>query len=336
MKPSAKLYGLDHALLNVELPPKTMWMNMGYWESTSEFPKACQALLDQVLAAGLQKEKSQSVRLLDVGCGCGDQSLYLTSLRKSAYATINSSSTSSFQNISTSYSADSIPRSRIQESDESSLLIDTYIGITLEPAQASLAQQRVESSQVALKSTSKGPVPRIFCANASDPKSWSENLQDSISVLAKSSQDPDTSNWLLALDTLYHFRPSRLPILHYTCNTLHASFMAFDLILQDDVHWFQRLLLRLFCWVSSAPFGNMIPKDQYMQLLMDAGYDSSRIEITDISSHVFAGLSNFLDRRVKEAEPFGFKMGKYRAARKVFGWWAKSGIVRGVVVVARS
>lgn len=25
------LYRLDHAILNVEVPPKTMWMNMGYW-----------------------------------------------------------------------------------------------------------------------------------------------------------------------------------------------------------------------------------------------------------------------------------------------------------------
>jgi hypothetical protein len=28
-----KLYGLDHAILNVEVPPRSMWMNMGYWEA---------------------------------------------------------------------------------------------------------------------------------------------------------------------------------------------------------------------------------------------------------------------------------------------------------------
>lgn len=27
-----KLYGLDHAILNVEVPPRNMWMNMGYWK----------------------------------------------------------------------------------------------------------------------------------------------------------------------------------------------------------------------------------------------------------------------------------------------------------------
>lgn len=26
-----RIYGFDHAVLNVQLPP-TMWMNMGYWE----------------------------------------------------------------------------------------------------------------------------------------------------------------------------------------------------------------------------------------------------------------------------------------------------------------
>jgi hypothetical protein len=25
------LYRLDHAILNVEIPTKTMWMNMGFW-----------------------------------------------------------------------------------------------------------------------------------------------------------------------------------------------------------------------------------------------------------------------------------------------------------------
>lgn len=30
-----KLYGLDHAILNVEAPPRSMWMNMGYWKVLS-------------------------------------------------------------------------------------------------------------------------------------------------------------------------------------------------------------------------------------------------------------------------------------------------------------
>jgi hypothetical protein len=26
------LYRLDHGVLNVEIPPRTMWMNLGYWK----------------------------------------------------------------------------------------------------------------------------------------------------------------------------------------------------------------------------------------------------------------------------------------------------------------
>ncbi len=26
-----KIYALHHGVLNIELPPKSMWMNMGYW-----------------------------------------------------------------------------------------------------------------------------------------------------------------------------------------------------------------------------------------------------------------------------------------------------------------
>jgi hypothetical protein len=33
-----RLYGLEHAILNVDdIPPKTMWMNMGYWEVGCDF-----------------------------------------------------------------------------------------------------------------------------------------------------------------------------------------------------------------------------------------------------------------------------------------------------------
>lgn len=40
-----ELYGLDHAILSVEVPPaKGMWMNMGYW-------KVCSVLRQIVLFA---------------------------------------------------------------------------------------------------------------------------------------------------------------------------------------------------------------------------------------------------------------------------------------------
>jgi hypothetical protein len=333
------MYGLDHAVLNIRLPPQSMWMNMGYWEvsiahnkhshptdllqSTVDFPQACQALLDQVLAAGLLTDKRQSIRVLDVGCGCGDQSLYLIGLQKGASSTISK--------------PDAVLRHRSGvESREASLpLIDTYIGITLEPAQAALAKSRVHGAHEGMENASVRISAEVFRADASDPSSWSGDLLNSVTNLAVSSRSNDTSTWLLALDTMYHFRPSRLPLLQYAHSTLHASLMAFDLILADGVSWRERLVLRIVCWLTGSPFGNFVTRDEYLRMLVSAGYDPSRIEMRDISRYVFPGLSVFLGRRIKEAQPFGMKIGKFRAARMVFDWWARSGVVRGVMVVAR-
>ncbi|KAJ5665690.1 uncharacterized protein N7477_008138 [Penicillium maclennaniae] len=318
------VYGLDHAVLNVQLPLQTMWMNMGYWESTSEFPQACQALLDQVLAAGLLKDKSPSIRVLDVGCGCGDQSLHLLSLRKGSSNKPQSELTTAVRQ-----------RSGQESRRDDSPLIDTYIGITLEPAQAELAQCRVRDARHDFEKPLTRTSAEVFRADASNPSTWSAELRDSVSNVAASSKDDDTSTWVLALDTMYHFRPSRLPLLQYAHDTLHASFMAFDLVLSEGASWQERLVLRLVCWLTGSPFSNFITEVDYLCMLENAGYDISEISIRDVSRQVFPGISGWLSRRVKEAQPFGMKMGKFRAAGIVFGWWARSEVVRGVVVVAR-
>jgi hypothetical protein len=40
-----KVYGLDHAVLNVQLPPQSMWMNMGYWKVSAAFQYIIDLLL---------------------------------------------------------------------------------------------------------------------------------------------------------------------------------------------------------------------------------------------------------------------------------------------------
>ncbi|KAJ5570861.1 hypothetical protein N7535_004521 [Penicillium sp. DV-2018c] len=332
-KPRVNVYGLDHAVLNIPLPPQTMWMNMGYWEHTNDFPEACQALLDQVLAAALSTEPKSAVRILDVGCGCGDQSLYLTTLLKDSSTQSDAGAKSRITapiNSAGINPTESNLRSRHGKSMQSSALprLESYIGITIEPAQASLAAARLNR-----KSDSSIPT-RIFCADAASPTSWTDELKESAATLATQT-DTDTSTWLLALDTLYHFRPSRLPILRYACNTLGASFMAFDLILCSSITWYDKILLRLVCWGTNAPFSNFISEKDYVDMLVEAGYDPALVEIRDISKYVFGGLAGFIERRVEEARPFGIGMGKYLVARVAFAWWARGRVVKGVVVVAK-
>lgn len=96
----------------------------------------------------------------------------------------------------------------------------------------------------------------------------------------------------------------------------------------------QSFLLRLICWVSGTPFDNLLCRTDYEALLVEAGYALDRIELRDISSHVFGGLAEFIRRKDKLLQPYGLSVGRFKGATLAFDWWARSGVVRGVVVVA--
>lgn len=45
-----EIYGLRHILFNLELPPKTLWFNMGLWNKPNlTFPEACENLVHAVI-----------------------------------------------------------------------------------------------------------------------------------------------------------------------------------------------------------------------------------------------------------------------------------------------
>ncbi|OGE50312.1 hypothetical protein PENARI_c017G05967 [Penicillium arizonense] len=297
-KTPAKLYGLDHAVLNIQLPPQSMWMNVGYWEHTNNFPEACEALLEQVVTTALSTEKAPSVRILDVGCGCGDQSLYLHKILRASSPTSRDPGNTSDPQVSKQRLRF---RHSVTEVESSSLLkLESYIGITLEPIQAAFGSRRLKEMQ--LGSPDPQVPAEIFCADAGNPSSWTGELKESITTLetgAKEELSPST--WLLALDTMYHFRPTRLPLLSYAQKNLQANLMAFDLVMADDIPWHQKLLLRVMCWLTNAPFANLVSRSE----------------------------------QAEEGVPYGLKMGKFRVARKMFAWWARGDIVRGLIVVAR-
>ena len=111
---SPDIYSLDHGRLNIALPPQTMWMKHGILEKyatqiysdnqyinsarthhatfadtmrqdTSDFPAACEGLVLEVLKTAklLAPEirttswnRYQTIRVLDLGFGCGDQNSY--------------------------------------------------------------------------------------------------------------------------------------------------------------------------------------------------------------------------------------------------------------------
>ncbi|KAL2836253.1 hypothetical protein BJY01DRAFT_258748 [Aspergillus pseudoustus] len=346
-------YGLDHAVLNLPIPPPSMWMNLGYWKDTTDFPTACAALLDQVLiTAGLLDSDdggggggplphpaNKSFRMLDVGIGCGDQALRILGYKREMPMGGGGG-----------------------DGGGNGLrpLFDEYVGITSLPVQAEFAARRVAKLQEEAdeKSSAQAAKTRagIFCADAAKPASWSKDIHASLEPFRtkphqehatdpekenqelESEEQPEslTETYFLALDTLYHFSPSRVPLLKYTKTTLNANFLAFDLLLpRTPLPLITRLLLRLLCLITGTPYSNFLTESEYISLLVEAGYDESQIEIRDISEHVFSGIARFMKRRVAEAKMFGVGgAGKYKASAVVFNWWA-TGVVRGVVVVAR-
>ncbi|KAJ9267124.1 hypothetical protein DTO212C5_6042 [Paecilomyces variotii] len=283
-----------------------MWMNMGYWKHTQSFPEACTALLEKVLrTAGLLDSNgrplsvrdSSALRIIDVGCGCGDQTIYLMKW----LARID----------------DHAPGS------ERRPLFDAYVGINVNQHQAEFARQRI-------KDTGRSDSIHIFCADAADPTSWSRELKDAVTATSQQGfgdkQSQTAHTWLLALDTLYHFKPSRDPLLSYAARELRASFMAFDLILADSVHPVDNILLRAVCFMSSIPFSNFKTLSDYRDMLVRAGYASDNIEIHDISEYVFSGIGGYMERREAELRQFKLSLGKLQVAGKLFSWWGRSNI----------
>lgn len=236
--------------------------------------------------------------LLDLGIGCGDQTLFLTS---------------------TSYPE------LIKHSSQISKF-STYIGITINQDQHDYARNLFSSSTVGR------PEVHLFCADAANPDTWSPELANELLKLSSANED---ERWVLALDTLYHFAPSRGPILRYACTTLDASVMAFDLLLAGNTSVLTRLSLSLVAVMMGAPYDTFKTSHEYRSMLIDAGYVSHHIELRDISEHVFAPLSAFLSQREKELKRVGWGLGRLRAAKWIFEWWAKTGIIRGIIVVAR-
>lgn len=258
------------------------------------------------------REFVRSKAILDLGFGCGDQTVYLMSpnaIRKSDKEWYDL--------------RDNVPR------------LDTYVGITRDEKQFHYAEERVRELRDSSSFSSAGEYKQnrqkitLFCADAANPEQWNNELKEHLLESLGRTDEP----WVLALDTLYHFSPSRWPIISYSCRTLNASFMAFDLCLADHISIPNLFLLRILTKLMGAPWANFVTQDEYREKLVEAGYQD--ITIKDISEHVFAGLATFLKEQDRTLRVIGYGLGPFHLARWMFGWWAQTGIIRGVIVVAK-
>jgi hypothetical protein len=319
------IYGLQHGRLHLHVPT-SMWMNMGYWDvdTTKTLAKACRDLLKAVLieagfgseteGAEMTKDARRPKMLIDLGCGCGDQTIYLMSKTPVR------------------------PCDRNWWDDrEHCVQFDHYVGITKDPVQARYALKRVNELEVIAESNEQSeeekerPDVTLFCGNAATPASWNKQIQKCI----ESTSIDDSERWVLALDTAYHFSPSRWPVIKHAYAHLHASFMAFDLCLSPKATLNQKLTLRILTTLMGAPWANFVTPDDYRQKLVQAGYANDAIKIVDISQHVFTPLAQYLDEQDTRLKTLGLGIGSFNVAKSLFRWWGQSGVVRGVIIVAR-
>lgn len=174
---------------------------------------------------------------------------------------------------------------------------------------------------------------RLFGANAANPTSWSPKVRQAVQDLV---DQEFTERWFLALDCLYHFSPSRGPLLRHTARTMGANFMAFDLLLDKSAPLRRKVVARLIGTLMGCPWRAFLTEEEYVRQLVACGYNKESIVIRDVSNDVFAGLVAYLNRQEMALAHYGISLGGgFKLARKVFGWFARTGIIKGVIVVAR-
>ncbi|KAJ0143664.1 hypothetical protein CTA2_1245, partial [Colletotrichum tanaceti] len=272
-------------------------------QPTQDFEQACRALLHEVLAeAGLLRPDSSSSRLalLDLGIGCGDQSLELARLAR--------------QSGCDDY---------------------RYVGLTLNPSQFQMAlRQPFHEFRAPGHADAASSTIRVFRADAARPDAWDADIKSAVASLT-AGRPRDQARWVLALDSIYHFFPSRRPVLRYAARELDASFAAFDLLLSDAASPRQRLLIGLVGLAMGCPVGAFVTEAGYKTQLVEAGYDGRQVVFRDVTDHVYSGLVAHIQRQAAALRPLGISVAKFKVAAKLFGWFARSKTLRATIVVAR-
>lgn len=199
-----------------------------------------------------------------------------------------------------------------------------YVGVTNNAAQMRVAKARMARELKYSDSTSFS----LFLGDAAAPETWDEEITAKAASLKGDA-------WLLGLDCLYHFKPSRKPLLRYAAKKLGANFMAFDLLLNQKTGPVTKMLAKLVCRLMGCPANAFLTPAEYAAQLIECGYDGDSIILRDISEDVFPGFVGFMKNQEKSLQEYGIKMGALKYAGKLFGWFHSSGAVRATIVVAR-
>lgn len=109
-----------------------------------------------------------------------------------------------------------------------------------------------------------------------------------------------------------------------------------DLILADNLSFFNQLCLRSIFFLARVPVRNMIELKEYQSCLSSTGFD--QVEVEDISDQVFLPFVSFLERREASQLRGVFNNKKWNGLMmygKIVKWWCRNQKLRFILVHAR-
>ncbi|WVQ83530.1 hypothetical protein IAT38_005671 [Cryptococcus sp. DSM 104549] len=273
----------------------TKWCNMGWWENTDVFPDAAEALGKKLLDFAKEGGYAGGGYVLDIGHGAGD-SLVLH---------LSQPDPPRHLDALTSLSRDTKSARSIVASEHPSTTTDVEfftfsaefkpgkdVGHPLDPMRGYLGEK-------------------------SSRKDWEEEddeegneVETGSEAVAKETGGAPPYDLVYLLDSLYHYRPSRLAFL----NTLRPVLRPTSVVAYTDIlpppslpAWKARLVSYLF----SVPYPNLQPAvtlEEYKASLKSAGWEDVVVE--DWTEGVLPGFARNLEARGGAWKLFGGVIGR--------------------------
>ncbi|KAG9104152.1 hypothetical protein FRC06_005044 [Ceratobasidium sp. 370] len=259
----AEPYGDFHTSLNQPSGSRkghTEWLNMGYWENTTDFTTACENFAIKLARAANCKPGG---RVLDVGHATGDSLLL--------HLTHPDVPTPSYLS-----------------------------GITSLESQYARAVQRVlDVSQAPTTRVELYLGDAVYHPLPKTPPTPLSKVQTLRHPLEPDSGDQTTPTYtsILALDCAYHFKSRSLFLAQsIRCLEPGGTIALADMCIHGSpVMPGLSLLRRIYCVLFSIPPENLITAAEYERTLSQAGYE--HVSIEDVTLWVFPGFTTFLKSR---------------------------------------
>ncbi|PKY03269.1 hypothetical protein P168DRAFT_298071 [Aspergillus campestris IBT 28561] len=205
-----------------------------------------------------------------------------------------------------------------------------WVGLTLSSLQVKMAEDRLREDTVLSHGKTKTKC-QIFQADAAQPNTWNAEINDAVRSLP--------NPWLVSLDALCDFRPSRKPILTFARQELGVSVAVTEHLKKENMSTLDTLKTWASFRLLDTSWDRVLTRQQYIDTLVECGYKRENISIVSYSEHAYAQYSRFVSQQGRKWQEMGGSKWDYMdfsIAGFVTNWWARSGLVEACIIVARA